>query len=177
MLKKQQFNVYLPPDLIRLVKHKVIDADQSLSTFVEESLVAYIKQLDDNDQPNLKAPAAGGSALQLMSLIYPTNIERSVNFYRTLGFTLNTERKLWAELRLGDAALGLQGSDPWVRGEQIRLVLVSKVALEELIAELQKNGVRVDHEIADEAYGRSVLIHDPDGNPILINEYDPDLYP
>jgi predicted enzyme related to lactoylglutathione lyase len=112
-----------------------------------------------------------------MSLIYPTNIERSVNFYRTLGFTLSTERKLWAELRLGDAALGLQGSDPWVRGEQIRLVLISKVDLEELIAELQKNGIRVDHEIADEAYGRSVLIHDPDGNPILINEYDPDLYP
>lgn len=44
---KQQFNIYLPAELVRRVKHASVDANQSLSTFVEEALDAYLAQLDN----------------------------------------------------------------------------------------------------------------------------------
>lgn len=43
MVEKQQFNVYLPPELIRRVKHASVDARQSLSAFVEASLEASLE--------------------------------------------------------------------------------------------------------------------------------------
>ena len=48
--KKQQFNVYLPPDLVREVKHASVDAGQSLSKFVEDALRAHVNKVKQDQQ-------------------------------------------------------------------------------------------------------------------------------
>ena len=41
---KQQFNIYLPPELVRAIKHAAIDEAQSLSGFVERIFRAYLAE-------------------------------------------------------------------------------------------------------------------------------------
>jgi catechol 2,3-dioxygenase-like lactoylglutathione lyase family enzyme len=118
--------------------------------------------------------------MKLMPIVYVTDMGRALDFYTALGLQpVHTDRSgMWSELALGDALLGLHKTDrvPLEQASHIELALVSEEPLEQLVMRLKAAGLSLEREITDEAFGRSILLRDPDGLAIQVNEHDTSLY-
>lgn len=103
----------------------------------------------------------------LMPIVYVDDMDVSLAFYARLGFEVKSRSPMWSELAAGDgAALALHGASGEHVG-RVELAMVSEERLER-VAEL----VPPHRGIADEAFGRSLILRDPNGLQIQVNEHD-----
>lgn len=164
MTTRQQFNVSLPPDLVRRVKHRAVDDQLSLSDLVERVLEAH-----------LAAPA-----VVLAPMVHVEDMAAAVDFFDALGATVRDGSRDgdFARLSLGDAEIALLAHPPNPeQGEgTVELNLTSRGELERLEATVRAAGVTVVRPTGDEGFGRQLQLAGPDGLLVKVNELDPSLY-
>ncbi len=110
----------------------------------------------------------------MQTIVYVRDMVRSASFYAALLGILAPQvlpGKSWLPFEVNGAVLALHTADPLppING-RAELSLVSDTHLEELIARLTKTGIEAE-PIQPQPFGRSTIVHDPDGLAIQINEH------
>jgi catechol 2,3-dioxygenase-like lactoylglutathione lyase family enzyme len=101
-----------------------------------------------------------------MPIVYVTDMQRSLDFYESLGFEPQVRSAHWSELRAGDGAvLALHVAEH----SNLELALTAHDRLEEVV---ERHGNALVRPITDEAFGRSLALRDPDGLELQVNEHD-----
>ena len=106
----------------------------------------------------------------LMPIVYVTDMERSIEFYSSLGLAVQHRGEQWTELRAGDGAVLALHLAP---ESGIELALTSREPLETVAA---AQAAFVARRVADEAFGHSLILRDPDGLTLQVNEHDRELH-
>jgi len=116
----------------------------------------------------------------VMPIVYVTDIQASVSFYGALGFTERRRSRSdnWVELTGEAGMLALHRSTGEARptNGRVELSLATTEPLEHVREALVNAGVTSAGPVMDEAFGRSLIVTDPDGLEIQINEHDHELY-
>jgi catechol 2,3-dioxygenase-like lactoylglutathione lyase family enzyme len=117
--------------------------------------------------------------MKVMPIRYVADLAAAARFYTALGLAGGDDSRSgnWLELGASAGVLALhitresQDDDPGL----MELAFVTEEPLEKVAARLTEAGFP-PAPIMDENFGRSMLVRDPDGLTIQINEHDPDLY-
>lgn len=162
MPDKQQFNVALPPDLVRRVKHRSIDAQLSLSDFVAQALDAHLADL------------------RLQPMVHVQDMAGAVTFFERLGGALRQGSRDgdWVLMALGGAEVSLLAHPPNPeQGEGlVELNFEYHGDLAALEEELRAADVTVANPTNDEGFGRQLQLSGPDGMLVKLNQLEPELY-
>lgn len=114
-----------------------------------------------------------------MPIVYVTDMETSLGWYRRAvpDAEVVSTSPYWSELRAGGSPFALHIAETVTPGTQVGLAFTAQRSLEDILADWRAGDISPTRDIADEAFGRSVVITDPDGLTIQINEHETSLYP
>ncbi len=165
MGEKQQFSVNLDADLVRRIRHRAIDAQQSLSDFLTEVLTAHL----DSD-----------SGVRLQPMVHVADLASALDFYEAVGAQLvhGSREGDFALLRLGASELSLLAHPPNPEQDEgmVELNFVTDEDLGAVEERLRERGVRVVSPASDEGFGAQLQVASPDGLLVKINRLEPELY-
>ena len=105
--------------------------------------------------------------------IYTTDMARSIRWYRTVvsNASLVSESPHWSELDIEGNVLAPHGTDSIAPCGAAGVSFVADEPLEDVLARLAESGIEPLRGIADESFGRSIVLEDPGGFRFQVNEY------
>lgn len=114
-----------------------------------------------------------------MIFLWVSDLTRSHSWYAALGFVPRRRGRSgqWAELEWPDGGVLLGLHAAALLPPPGRASLCFEVPdIDRWLAALQSAGLNIPEFILDEGFGRSAVLHDPDGTPVQLNEHLPELY-
>jgi len=110
--------------------------------------------------------------MKLQPIIYTTDMARTVDWYgKVMGIAPSYSSDIWTSFAVDGATLGIHHAEGRATGSNVELSLIATEPLEDVMAKLVAGGIPVERGIEDETFGRSLLLRDPDGSPVQINEH------
>ncbi len=110
--------------------------------------------------------------MRLQPIIYTANPDRAVEWYATvIGVEPVYRSDVWTSFDIGGASLGVHRTDSMLDRGRVELSLVTAEPLEAVLLRLGDHGIEATRGIQDEAFGRSLILEDPDGTPVQVNEH------
>jgi catechol 2,3-dioxygenase-like lactoylglutathione lyase family enzyme len=113
--------------------------------------------------------------MRLQPIIYTTDAQRAVDWYaRVLGMMPNYASEVWTTFDVAGTTLAIHRVEGDLSNEsRVAVSLVSSDPLESCLERWAALGIEPVRGIQDETFGRSVLLGDPDGTIIQVNEHTP----
>jgi catechol 2,3-dioxygenase-like lactoylglutathione lyase family enzyme len=111
--------------------------------------------------------------MRLRPIHFVPDVAEAIRFYETLGLTVDECARSghWVEMRASAAV-----ADDGAGRTGMQLNLVSDEPLEEVERRLRDAGFPPEGTIVDQAWGRSLYVHAPDGMVVQVDEQDRALY-
>lgn len=110
--------------------------------------------------------------MNLQPIIYTDNTEAAVEWYGlVIGSKPSYQSDMWTSFDIDGAALAVHRVESTPERGRVELSLVTTEPLEAVVLRLADHGIEPTRGIADEAFGRSLVLEDPDGTPVQINEH------